>query len=68
MPTTTRSQDKPLEKVVDNPERVLRKPNMAEQPVQQPEEGAVVPPPPTEAEGEGARLNISTDTFVPPHD
>ena len=64
---TTRSQDKPLEKVVDNPERVLRKPNMAEQPVRQPEEGAVVPPP-TEAEEEGARLNISTDTFVPPPD
>ena len=64
---TTRSQDKPLEKVVDNPERVLHKLNMAEQPGQQPEEGAVVPPP-TENEEEGARLNVSTETFVPPPD
>ena len=66
---TTRSQDKPLEKVVDNPEKVPRKPTMAEQPVQpeQPqEEGAVVPL--REDEGEGARLNISTETFVPPPD
>ena len=64
---TTRSQDKPLEKVVDNPERVLCKLNMAEQPEQpeQPEDGAVVPHP-RENEEEGARLNISTETFIPP--
>ena len=63
---TIRSQDKPLEKVVDNPERVLHKPNMAEQP-EQPEDGAVVPHP-RENEEEGARLNISTETVTPPPD
>ena len=63
---TTRSQDKPLEKSIDNPERVLCKLNMAEQP-EQPEDGAVVPHP-RENEEEGAWLNISTDTFIPPPD
>ena len=66
MPTTTRSQDKPLEKAVDNPEKVLRKPTMAEQPEQPQDEEAVVPL--RENEEEGAWLNISTDTFVPPPD
>ena len=49
---------------MDNPEKVLRKPTMAEQPEQPQDEEAVVPL--RENEEEGARLNISTDTFVPP--
>ena len=49
---TTRSQDKPLEKSIDNPERVLCKVNMAEAP-EQTGHGAVVPQP-IENEEEGA--------------
>ena len=63
---TTRSQDKPLEKSIDNPERVLCKVNMAEAPEQQ-GDGAVVPQP-IENEEEGAQLNISMETFTPPPD